>query len=149
MGNKKKTWRLCPFKNGEVFRVTKNISAKRAKFEKDEIIIFINAEISQYTGMTAYRFKCSSGGYKIFDLADSDGFDKLLVLFQRTTKKPKQKNKFSLLTALILVALIGVLIKIIIQFAYLKESFKAAPLYAVSALIIGLLVFYMKDKLTR
>ncbi len=149
MGNKKKTWRLCPLKKGEVFRVTKNISAKRAKFEKDEIIIFINAEISPFDGMTAYRFKGSSGKHKIFDLADSDGFDKLSTLFQRTINKPKHKKHFSLLTALLIVALMGVIIKIIIQFSYLKESFKTAPLYAVSALILGLLVFYIKEKLTR
>ena len=132
-----------------MLKVSKDISAKGAKFNKSEILIFINTGISQYTGMTAYEFKSESGEYKIFNMLDSDGIEKLTALFKITDErpeKPKSQKSFRLLTVLIVVALIGVAFKITFQLSYAIDFLKTEPLYAVGILILIILVFLIKAK---
>jgi hypothetical protein len=149
MTKKKKFWRLCPFKKGDVLKVSKDISAKEALFSKSEILTFINAGISQYSGMTAYEFKSESGEYKVFDMLDSDGIEKLTSLFNTTDEKPekpKSQKSFRLLTVLIVVALIGVGLKITYQLSYVIDFINKETLYAVGACILGALAFLIKFK---
>lgn len=149
ISNKKKVWKLCPFKEGDVFEVSRDISAKRARFIKGEILVFNRADQSEYDGMTEYIFKSDSGKYKIFDMADSDGIEKLTSFFKATEKKPKFKKSFKFLIVLIIVALTGVTIRIIFDYEYLKESLKTQPLYVAGACFLGVLAYYIKWKLTR
>ena len=135
---------MCPFKKGDVLEVSEDITAKKDQFSKSEIMIFKNAWKSLTPGITDYTFRSESGEYKIFSMPDSEGIEKLNALFKKTEKKPKSQNSFSLLTVLIIVALIGVVFKITFHFSYVIDTIKKEPLYAVGAFIFGVMVFLVK-----